>query len=142
MKKVTVVLLSVLLAYGSALCQDGMRNKVVFDSGDLLVSSTGRASDGELSKAQEPYAVNIVGVFNETTLTRNVPSVLESGIAYVKFNIQNGPVQKGDYVTSSTVPGYAMKALQSGFVAGIALEDSETTKGLLKIRVQVGWVKM
>lgn len=137
-----MMFLSVLFAYGSALCQAPTRNNVVFDSGDLVVSSTGRIFDGELSRAQEPYAENIVGVFNTSTLTRNVPSIFESGIAYVKFDAENGHVQKGDYITSSTKPGHAMKAVQSGFVAGIALEDSERKEGLVKVRVQVAWVKM
>lgn len=140
MKKLTIVFLSVLFACGSALCQAPTRSNVAFDSGDLVVSTTGRIFDGELSRAQEPYAENIVGVFSTSTLTRNVPSILESGIAYVKFDAANGEVKKGDYITSSSKPGYAMKAVQPGFAAGIALEDSKK-EGLLKMRVQVGWVK-
>ena len=105
-----------------------------------MVSSTGRTGDGVLDRSKEAYSEYVVGVFNEKTESRNIPSIIESGIALVKFDAANGSVQKGDYVTAASMPGYAMKAQQTGLMLGVAMEDSGSS-GLLKIRVQPAWMK-
>ncbi|MCG3165236.1 MAG: hypothetical protein POELPBGB_00998 [Bacteroidia bacterium] len=70
--------------------------------------------------------------------------VVSDGIAHVRFNLQNGPIQKGDYITISNEPGVGMKATESGFTVGVALENSDATEkpGLLKVRVMVRYEKM
>jgi hypothetical protein len=45
----------------------------------------------------------------------------------VKVTTENGAIKSGDYLTSSSTEGYAMKALLSGKVIGTALEDLDTT---------------
>lgn len=115
------------------------RKHVDFEPGDLVVSTTGRLADGELDKAAEPYAENIVGVFTEGAGMSKMPGILQNGIAYIKFDPSNGEVKVGDYITSSSKTGYGMKATKPGVVVGVALETSGT--GLLKIRIQPGWMK-
>ncbi len=75
---------------------------------------------------------------------RNLTPVVVDGTAHVRYNLQNGPIQKGDYITISNEPGVGMKATQSGFTVGVALENSDATEksGLLKIRVMVRYEKM
>lgn len=117
------------------------RTHTTFEHGDLVVSSTARLSDGELSKANEQYSPLVVGVYNEKTETSLMPVILSEGIAYIKFDASNGHVAAGDYITSGAKPGYGIKATQAGFVVGVVLEDSKNANGLLKIRLQPMWAK-
>lgn len=49
--------------------------------------------------------------------------VLSAGEVPVNVSAKNGPIKKGDYVTSSDIPGVGVKATTSGYVLGTALED-------------------
>lgn len=49
--------------------------------------------------------------------------VARSGIAVVNVTTLNGPIKYGDYITSSAISGKGQKALESGYVLGIALVD-------------------
>lgn len=51
----------------------------------------------------------------------NIPVAL-AGRAPVKVSDENGLIQVGDYLTSSSIPGVAMKAIRPGPVIGQALE--------------------
>lgn len=87
------------------------------------------------------------GEYDLTTMpesVRHLPdnfqkAIITEGIAHVRFNLQNGPIQKGDYITISNDPGVGMKATESGFTIGVALENSEATEkpGLIRVRVMV-----
>jgi hypothetical protein len=46
-----------------------------------------------------------------------------AGRVPVKVTDENGTIKAGDLLTSSSTPGYAMKATQAGRVIGVALED-------------------
>lgn len=46
-----------------------------------------------------------------------------SGRVPVKVNLENGPIKAGDFLTSSSTPGVAMKATKTGRVLGQAMED-------------------
>ncbi|MBI4039324.1 hypothetical protein HY388_00670 [Candidatus Daviesbacteria bacterium] len=50
------------------------------------------------------------------------PGVALAGRVPVKVSLENGPIEKGDYLTSSSTPGVAMKATKPGQVVGKALE--------------------
>ena len=141
MKKIIIISS---FAFVSQLCfSQQTRNTVTFAHGDLVISGTGRIFDGQLEKCNEAYSELVVGVYNETTALLNVPSILETGIAYIKFDDANGHVVAGDYITGSSKTGYGMKAKRSGVMVGVALEDSPGKQsGLLKIRVQVGWEQL
>ncbi|MDE1977353.1 MAG: hypothetical protein KGI84_08870, partial [Elusimicrobia bacterium] len=53
------------------------------------------------------------------------PLVL-AGRVPVKVDLEGGPIHIGDYLTSSSRPGYAMRATKPGATVGIALEDFGT----------------
>ena len=62
--------------------------------------------------------------------------VMQKGDVLVRVSSQNGNIEVGDLVTTSTVPGVAKKATSNGFILGLALEayasdDSETTGNIL-----------
>jgi len=73
-----------------------------------------------------------------------VPVTL-SGRVPVKVSLENGPIEIGDYLTSSNIPGVAMKATEPGRVIGMALENFDgltpdvnpSTSGVGKIMVFV-----
>lgn len=44
-----------------------------------------------------------------------------SGRVPVKASAQNGPIKAGDYLTTSSIPGVAMKATQAGVIIGTAM---------------------
>ena len=48
-----------------------------------------------------------------------------AGQVPVKVSLENGPIAIGDYLTSSLIPGVAMKATEPGPVIGIALQAFE-----------------
>lgn len=53
---------------------------------------------------------------------KGVP-IISVGTVYVLVSSKDGPIKKGDLITSSTMPGVAVKAVKSGYVLGTALED-------------------
>ncbi|HVC08496.1 MAG TPA: hypothetical protein VNH15_00975, partial [Elusimicrobiota bacterium] len=58
------------------------------------------------------------------------PLVL-AGRVPVKVDLEGGPIKIGDYLTSSSRPGYAMKAAGPGPTVGIALENFGTKSGAM-----------
>ena len=46
-----------------------------------------------------------------------------SGRVPVKVSLENGPIKKGDYLTTSTTPGVAMKATKAGQIIGQAMTE-------------------
>ncbi|HSX08956.1 MAG TPA: hypothetical protein VLF93_02275, partial [Candidatus Saccharimonadales bacterium] len=102
------------------------------EAGDIL--SIDQTNDGHVQKSTNTYDKTILGVFSEKPGFRlsegngmidgdkAVPVAL-TGRVPVKVSLENGPIHKGDYLTSSSVPGVAMRATQPGQVLGKALED-------------------
>ncbi len=55
------------------------------------------------------------------------PPVALAGRIPVKVSLENGPIETGDYLTTSSTPGVAMKATEPGIAIGIALEEYKGT---------------
>jgi hypothetical protein len=49
----------------------------------------------------------------------------------VKVTLENGPIERGDYLVASSTPGYAMKATKGGMIVGRAMEDFNPEKNNL-----------
>jgi len=64
----------------------------------------------------------------------NLRAVALVGRVPVKVTTKNGEIKVGDYLTSSDIPGVAMKATKPGRVIGIALESYSGPPD------QIGWV--
>jgi hypothetical protein len=58
--------------------------------------------------------------------TKNAYPIGLIGRVPVKVSTENGPIKIGDYLTVSSIPGYAMKATLAGHVIGKALENLNT----------------
>ncbi|MEX0812537.1 MAG: hypothetical protein WD048_10005 [Chitinophagales bacterium] len=142
MKNIIFIPIILFLIHQSVFAQEPTRRpQIEFEHGDLVSSNTGRIADGILSKASKAYSEFFAGVYNEASGISNIPSILTSGIVYIKFDSSEGHVSYGDYVTTSNEKGFGMKASRLGFIIGIALEDSNNTSGLLKIRLEPCWVE-
>lgn len=78
------------------------------------------------------YDSNMMGVIVEkpsvsfTSSSGGVP-LISLGNVYTNVTGANGPIRKGDFVTSSTTPGIAQLAKKSGYILGVALEDYSGT---------------
>jgi hypothetical protein len=100
-----------------------------------IVSLDTELGSGLIRKTNEAYSQTLLGVVapspetdlgGDVVLTgRTKKAVALAGRFGVKVSNENGVIKKGDYLTSSSVPGVAMKATDAGRVIGIALEDYE-----------------
>ncbi len=110
-------------------------------AGDVLVMD--QAAPGQLKKSAVAYDVHVVGVASngpaiifrgeQMELTPDTisfekgttPPVALKGRVAVKVCLENGPIMPGDALTTSSVPGHAMKASDkdnSGTILGKALQ--------------------
>ena len=96
--------------------------------GDVVSSDP--SLDAGVKKSVGAYSFNTMGVIStrpnvimgaeDTGGVQHVPASL-SGRVPVKVIDENGPIQPGDYLTTSSTPGVAMKATHGGMVLGQAL---------------------
>ncbi len=149
MKKIitlTIILMSVFTVFAQKKLPSN-RNLQKFQEGQVLIYNE-TTKKVELSK--QPYDPRIIGVYKPA---EKIPlgdtegfyikeaKILDKGIAYVKYNSENGQIRAGDLLTSSSVPGEAMKATDSGLILGIALENAITASGLIKVRILIQYVR-
>ena len=86
--------------------------------------------DGKYQLSQTKYDNRLFGVVNaKPAVTIGVPDlekgfpVISQGVSLVRVSTINGEILKGDYITSSLIPGIAAKAEGYGHILGVALED-------------------
>ena len=107
-----------------------------YEPGDVLVIST--QNDRTVTKSSEPYSTLVVGVYATkpgVLLTeRNLDDTLEDtvpmgviGVIPTKVCGENGFINRGDLLVTSSIPGYAIKGTDReklmGAVLGKALEN-------------------
>lgn len=99
------------------------------EAGDVV--SLDKNMRAGVKKTDKSYDDNTIGVISTKPglVIGNIEddasavTVALSGRVPVKVNLENGPIYKGDYLTSSSVPGVAMKAVKSGIVIGQAMTE-------------------
>lgn len=120
-----------------------------YEPGDVLVIST--TADRSVEKSGKPYSALVVGVYAtkpgvllteehiDADLSDKVPLGV-IGVIPTKVCGENGPVQRGDLLVTSSLAGHAMKAdpdrVKPGQVIGKALETFNG-QGTGKIKVLV-----
>jgi F0F1-type ATP synthase membrane subunit c/vacuolar-type H+-ATPase subunit K len=93
--------------------------------GDILCTT----SEG-ISLCSEVAESGILGVvttnpaalITDTSMTNPIP-VVSTGMTMVRVSTVNGVITKGQYLTTSTIPGVAQLATENGYVLGSAMED-------------------
>jgi len=117
-----------------------------YEPGDVLVISSDQNRAVTLSL--KPYSSNIIGVYStkpgfvgsihpmEDKKDNEIPVAI-TGIVPCKVSTENGPIKRGDLLTSSGTPGYAMKATDPkiGTILGKALEALDSGKAKIEVLV-------
>lgn len=100
-----------------------------------------------VGKSTSPYDSKIVGVVSKYAEDADSANGYKKGSHYkaialtgrvpVKVSTESGVIKRGDFLTSSSTPGVAMKATNPGFVVGKALEDfNQETPGQILALIQ------
>ncbi len=100
----------------------------------------------KLQKSLAGYQANLIGIVSTSPHTiigndvrdqgANAHPIALSGIVPVKVSTESGKIEKGDYITSSSIPGVGMKSTKAGRIVGMAF-DSYEGEGIGKIMVFV-----
>ncbi|WP_127129676.1 hypothetical protein [Pseudoflavitalea rhizosphaerae] len=126
----------------------GIRNS--YEPGDVLVIS--KSSDRKMEKSTKPYSMLVAGVYatrpgvtlteenaEQDKLQHMVPMGV-IGVIPTKVCLEGGPIERGDLLVTSSIPGVAMKAdldkLKPGQSLGKALQEYNGN-GVGKINVLV-----
>lgn len=123
-------------------------NEQELQTGDIVTFSQLQDSVEplQLSKAEVAYDPRVIGVVVQESVDELKPPIIAVfGEVYVHIATDKGLVQRGDFVTSSTLSGIGMKAEQPGFVLGKALEDLASSSlqvpvAKLKILLSPTWL--
>ncbi|TSC90891.1 MAG: polymorphic outer membrane protein [Parcubacteria group bacterium Licking1014_17] len=108
-------------------------NKSLFTVGDVVSLDTASNLAAYVRLSSGSYDRDVLGVISDTgalslgTRDSNTVNVAVNGRTAINVSLDGGSVKKGDYLTSSSVPGVAMKAASSGKIIGTALEDFDGT---------------
>ncbi len=125
-------------------------NSSEYEPGDVLeISAT---ADRTVVKSSTPYSTLVAGVYatkpgvllTEDSIDANLSGKVPMGVVGViptKVCDENGPIQRGDLLVTSSRPGYAMKAdlnkVKPGQVIGKALQEFNGQSGKIKVLVNV-----
>jgi len=95
----------------------------------------------KLTKTTEPYQPTLLGIVSNpdeitdfNVIGHNIKEednplpIALNGRVKVKVSLENGPIQAGDFLTSSSESGVAMKATDPGRVIGLALTSYDGTE--------------
>jgi hypothetical protein len=118
------------------------------EPGDLLiVDTTGKR---QLKLSAEPYSTLVAGIYSTRPGVLATPHKMDEvasneiplaivGIVPCKVSAENGPIQPGDLLVTSSTPGHAMKGTDRGrmlgAVVGKALEPLNEGKGVIQVLV-------
>ncbi|MEM7035882.1 MAG: hypothetical protein AAF570_02810 [Bacteroidota bacterium] len=110
------------------------------EPGDLISMVPGADRYSVSTRANDP---SVIGIYSSNpTLTLNDPNsgipVGLQGRVPVNVTLENGGIQKGDYLMASSTPGKAMKATDAGFIVGRALESLDQ-EGQIICLIETGW---
>lgn len=116
----------------------------------------GKAQEGDIitatargfGLAKNPYDAKVRGIItvNPAIYFKGAADIgkkytyLNDGDVLVKVSTVNGPIRRGDVITTSTKPGIGMKATTSGYMIGTAQQDyiSTNPNRIGKIRMTFG----
>ncbi|MFZ2385996.1 MAG: tail fiber protein [Candidatus Omnitrophota bacterium] len=112
-------------------------NEVSIEAGDIIVSTGKKEGAIYADKSSYPYQETIIGIVStQPAFVGGVPweenpskspvtdkALSLAGRVPAKVCTENGTIKVGDYLTSSSIPGVAMKATKPGQVVGKAMEE-------------------
>ena len=107
---------------------------------EVTTTTGSKTSKAYVVKSDSQYQNQIIGIVSTNPFgevlggsvhspSENPVPVALAGRVPVKVSNENGPIEPGDYLTSSSFPGVAMKATRPGPTVGKALESFDGTDG-------------
>ena len=112
-------------------------NDTSIEAGDVVAYDP-TITEAGMKKSSGSYDNQVFGVITtnpglvigdvDKVAAKALPVALAGRIP-VKVNLENGPIKTGDYLTSSSTPGVAMKATKSGPVIGQAMSSFAGSNG-------------
>lgn len=124
----------------------GLGTSVAVEETDIEDGDIISLVDGIFQLSQSPFDPAILGVVSAepalalTTdgVARQV-TIVSSGNAPVRVSTINGEIKKGDFITTTIIPGIGGKATGYGHVLGVALEDfsAESIETIGRIRITI-----
>ncbi|MBI1935258.1 hypothetical protein HYS31_02355 [Candidatus Woesearchaeota archaeon] len=105
-----------------------------------IVKLTDQQNDPNIIGVVSSNPAFVMGFGSELKETNTVPIALVGRVP-VKVSLENGAINIGDPLTSSSKKGYAAKATKSGRIIGFAMENYDEGSNAKKILVfvQPGW---
>lgn len=144
MKKKYLIILILFIQIGFIYAQetiDVRKQYSTFKPGQIICTDNVTFNFSPIQLSSEPYDVKIIGVFKPDMKFDNprfMPNPIQTeGCIKVLYTNENGPIKKGDLITSSSTPGVGMKATKPGLIIGIALEDGIDQNGTVLIRILI-----
>jgi hypothetical protein len=130
---------------------DVVDRPAAYAPGDVLVVDP--TSNRRFALAREPYSALVAGIYStkpgmlgsrssmdDKQRAEEIPMAVV-GIVPAKVSAENGPIQRGDLLVTSSTPGYAMKGTDRGrmlgAVVGKALEPLVEGTGIIEVLVTV-----
>jgi hypothetical protein len=124
------------------------KESIQYEPGDvLIIDTTGKR---QLKISTQPYSTLVAGIYStkpgvlatthkmDEMVSNEIPLAIV-GIVPCKVSAENGPIQPGDLLVTSSMPGYAMKGTDRtrmlGAVVGKALEPLSEGKGIVGVLV-------
>jgi len=117
------------------------------EPGDVVVVDP--ANDKSVIKSQNSYQTSVLGVISEKggILLGGDSDTFKKPIALVgrvpvKISVENGAIKRGDPLTSSSLPGHAMKLTKPGRIIGFAMENfdgSQWETGKIITFINLSW---
>ena len=118
-----------------------------YEPGDVLVIGDG--AEGEVQKSTDPYSTMVAGIYatkpgvigRRQSLLKEVEELPMAmiGIVPTKVTTENGPINRGDLLVTSSSIGYAMKGTDRsrlvGAVIGKAMGSLEAGTGMVEVLV-------
>ena len=132
----------------------GVAQYVAIDDTNVKDAQIVTSSKQGFHISAKEYEESIYGVvaqkpaitFIDTPNNENKSQVVTSGTAVIIVTGQNGPIYKGDPITSSKTKGAGMKAKRPGVIIGTALENfvpkDTSTVGRINVRIDIRFFSM
>ncbi len=138
-----------LFVEGRARCSNGAWSDVAeyihasetVEAGDVVILDATKSYS--VRRCDKPYDSAVAGVVSTDPtimvggLVKNGTPLALTGIVPCKVSSENGPIQAGDLLTTSSTPGHAMKATdkRAGTIIGKALESFSSARGVIQVLV-------
>ncbi len=107
---------------------------IVVESGGSYTLSTTRSDLKTIGVITENPSITLRRSSNPQAYFVN-----SNGVSFVRASNSSGKISKGDGLTSSEIPGTAVKANPGEYTVGVSLEDFDSPEGLVRADIRPGY---